>query len=121
MEFSISGAAKELGVSEVTVRRRLATGLLNGRKLRGKWIVSLSVDEQVDQVNEQSDQVDEQSDQVDDQVDEQSDQVQLLTGVVAMMTDQLQAKDQQIAELHRLMAQTALTASTTRPWWQFWK
>jgi len=46
-----------------------------------------------------------------------------ITSLEAQLTtkdDQLQSKDTQIGELHRLLAQTALSAAPARPWWKVW-
>ena len=110
MEYSIAGAAQALGVSQNTVRRRLADGLLSGYKVKGKWVITLP-----------------NQSQTDGQEPEQSEQATLDSAMVGMLQArvdaqdvQLAAKDTQIAELHRLMAQTALNAATARPWWRFW-
>ena len=47
---------------------------------------------------------------------------------IASLESQLLSKDEQlgvaanqIGELHRLLAQTALNAAPARPWWRFWR
>ncbi len=39
---------------------------------------------------------------------------------IESLETQLTAKDQQIDQLHHLLAQTALKEATTRPWWRIW-
>jgi len=41
MQYSINSAAKALGVSPNTVRRRLANGLLTGNKVGNQWVINV--------------------------------------------------------------------------------
>ena len=41
MQYSISDAAKALGVSPNTVRRRLTSGLLTGEKVGNQWVINV--------------------------------------------------------------------------------
>ena len=34
---------------------------------------------------------------------------------------QIEARERDVGELHRLLAQTALNAAPTRPWWKIWR
>jgi len=91
MDFTIAEAAARLGVSTNTIRRRLTSGVISGRKVGGKWVIPLA-DEP-----------------------ETGDQDQ--SGEVEWLREQLRTKDQQIDQLHQLLGQSALNASP-RPWWR---
>ena len=41
MQYSINDAAKALGVSPNTVRRRLTSGLLTGQKVGNQWVINV--------------------------------------------------------------------------------
>jgi len=100
MEYSVAGAAQALGVSKNTIRRRLAHGAISGRKVRGRWALLLSEDSPNNAQEVPS-----------------NDSGEL----VAVLMAQLAAKDLQIGELHRLLAQGALNAAPARSWWKFWR
>ena len=47
MQYSISDAAKALGVSPNTVRRRLTSGLLTGEKVGNQWVINVPDDAEI--------------------------------------------------------------------------
>ena len=102
-----------LGLSENPVRRRLHNGLLNGYQEdppNGKWSVELpeGVDAQETARQEGS----------------AHELVAVLREELMVRDKQLEAKDEQIRELHVLLqqAQAALPApKEDRLWWQFWR
>ena len=47
MQYSISDAAKALGVSPNTVRRRLTSGLLTGNKVGNQWVINVPDDAEI--------------------------------------------------------------------------
>jgi len=101
MQMTISQAADLLKVSNQTIRRRLLNGLLKGEKIptpQGhRWIVEVP-------------------DTQDTTAPEGG-----TSELVDILRSQLEHKDQQISELHRLLAQAALPPALTKAWWQFWK
>jgi transposase-like protein len=109
MEVTITEAARRLGISERTVRRRLHNGDLPGRQLATPqgfvWTVEMPDDVPSDQTNGKA----------------ADGELEALRELVAVLKDQVETKDQQIKELHVLLqqAQAALPAPRDhRPWWQ---
>ena len=47
MQYSINDAAKALGVSPNTVRRRLTSGLLTGNKVGNQWVINVPDDAEI--------------------------------------------------------------------------
>jgi len=47
MQYSINDAAKALGVSPNTVRRRLTNGLLTGNKVGNQWVINMPDDAEI--------------------------------------------------------------------------
>jgi transposase-like protein len=111
MQVTITEAARRLGISERTVRRRLHNGDLPGRQLATPqgfvWTVEMPDDTPNGQSNGKP-------------IDGEPE---ALRELVAVLKDQIETKDQQIKELHVLLqqAQAALPAPRDdRPWWRFW-
>jgi chromosome segregation ATPase len=125
-------AAHQLGVSVDTVRRRLQKGELKGQQQPRPsghiWLVEL--DEEVNQNSrlansladaEHSDQACLAACQAD--INRLEEMVAMLQAHIVTQGRELEAKNQQIQELHVLLqtAQAALPAPREgRPWWQFW-
>ena len=112
MEVTITEAARRLGISERTVRRRLHNGDLLGRQLATPqgfvWTVEMTDDVPNDQANGKA----------------ADGELEAFRELVAVLKDQVETKDQQIKELHVLLqqAQTALPAPRDhRSWWRFWQ
>ena len=102
-KLTIAQAADTLGVAQSTIRKRLRSGDLQGQKVKGaggfRWEVFVADDPTV-----------------------KSDTDDTNGGaLVQILRDELAEKNRQISELHRLLAQTALNAAPTRPWWAFWR
>ena len=112
MDVTITEAARRLGISERTVRRRLHTGDLMGSQMATPqgfvWTIDLPEDMTEDRANGHS----------------SSREVETLKEFVAVLNNQVDTKDQQIKELHILMqqVQAALPApkADNRSWWRFW-
>ena len=112
MDVTITEAARRLGISERTVRRRLHTGDLMGSQMATPqgfvWTIDLPEDMTEDRTNGHS----------------SSREVETLKEFVAVLNNQVDTKDQQIKELHILMqqVQAALPApqADSRSWWRFW-
>ena len=97
MQVSINEAADALHISTQTVRRRLAKGLIQGTKQETaqgfRWLIDIP------------------------------DNLQTLSrpignddnALIEVLREQLKEKDRQIGELHRLLAQTAVSESNTNP------
>jgi hypothetical protein len=116
--LTIKEAAERLGISEVTIRRRLRTGQLKGYQESpptGKWFIEVS-DDDVEQ-----DKVD--ADDYDDHLElvgALRDTITRQDEVIALLTHQLEAREREVQELHVLLqqAQTALPAAgDNRSWW----
>ena len=102
------------------VRKRVIRGTLMGYKDGGRWFVHMPDTVGTDSTNP--------TDSVPTPVVDGKELALAalearITSLEAQLTtkdDQLQSKDTQIGELHRLLAQTALSAAPARPWWRFW-
>ena len=97
MRVSINEASDALHISTQTVRRRLAKGLIQGTKQKtaqGCRLASGIPDNQqnLSRPNGNGD-----------------------NALLEVLRDQLKEKDRQIGELHRLLAQTAVSESNTDP------
>jgi excisionase family DNA binding protein len=107
MQVTIAEAAQLLGLSEKTVRRRVISGRLQATQMstyKGyTWMVEVP----------------------DDLVTPESGELQALRDRVAAQERELEAKNEQIRQLHILLqqAQAALPPpkGTQRPWWRFWQ
>jgi hypothetical protein len=135
-EVTVLEAARCLGISPDTVRRRISTGELKARKeINGKnftWWVELSDDlasvTQVIQegpppIHEQDRECPTASNVVDVQtlLDSQTSLIATLKGQVQAQQEELEARRREVQELHVLLqqAQAALPAARdSRPWWQ---
>jgi hypothetical protein len=126
---SISQAVTRLGVSEVTIRRRLRKGELKGQKLQTPqgyvWMVELPDDVPADIKNGSNGQGESLSELVAalrSQVEGQQELVDSLQAQVKAQQEELIAKNKQIEQLHVLLqqAQTALSAPREdhQPWWR---
>jgi len=108
MQVSITKAAAHLHISQQTVRRRLANGLLSGEKRETpqgyKWLVEVP-----DQDQEQR-----------QPTNDNNALVAALEARIAAQEHELGARRQEVDQLHRLLAAKALEGPENRPWWQFW-
>ena len=110
----IATAARTLGLTPDAVRKRLARGSLHGYKdERGFWHVTLDT-EPVTSGHDTAAQPDSDRNGADKTV-------LVLEETVAMLRSELDTKNVQISELHRLMAQAALPPAQSKPWWMFWR
>ncbi len=109
--LDITTAARTLGLTPDAVRKRLARGSLQGYKdERGFWHVTLDT-EPVTSGHDTAAQPGSDRNGADKTV-------LVLEETVAMLRSELDTKNVQISELHRLMAQAALPlARASRPWW----
>jgi len=116
MQVTIGEAAHHLRVSEHTIRRRVRSGELPGIQVATpqgfKWRVEVPEAE----VQEQA-----------PIIDGKELALAAMEARITSLEVQLLSKDEQlgvaanqIGELHRLLAQTALNAADRRPWWKIW-
>jgi hypothetical protein len=120
---TVPEAARRLGVTEDTVKRRLRKGELQGeRKARPQgytWMVELP-DEESETDSTVTGTV---SSPGDDTVDHRvsNGEIRRLEEMVSMLQHQLEVREREVQELHVLLqqAQAALSAPRdSRPWWQ---
>ena len=115
MNVNISVAAGHLGVSTETVRRRLRTGTLLGAKEKTaqgfRWVVTIP-----DTPPNNTPPSGEGTDNANGGA-----LVVELKARIDSLESQLTTRAGEIDQLHRLLAQTALNAAPTRPWWRFWR
>ena len=121
---SIKEAARRLDVSDLTIRRRLNSGELQGiQEPKGKshiWWVLMPEEETESEAKDQE-----------QEQDSSRGEVEALRDLVAVLKEQLDTKDKQletrareVQELHVLLqqAQAGLPAPRdNRPWWRFWE
>jgi chromosome segregation ATPase len=129
--LSIGQAVTRLGVSEVTIRRRLRKGELNGHKRQTPqgyvWLIELPDDVSEDNKNSDNGEGESLSELVAalrSQVEGQQELVDSLQAQVKVQQEELTAKNKQIEQLHVLLqqAQAALPAPRdSRSWWRFWQ
>ena len=116
--LTIKEAAERLGISEVTIRRRLRTGQLKGYQqspLTGKWFIEVS-DDDVEQGEVDTDEYDDSL----ELVGALRDTIKRQDEVIALLKHQLEAREREVQELHVLLqqSQTALPAAgDNRSWW----
>jgi len=113
MQSTISEAARRLGLSEKTVRRRLHNGELPGTQLSTPqgftWMVDLPEEVPSEDANGG------------DRGEDHSD----LRELVERLKEELGRKNTQIEQLHVLLQQQALALPAPKEnghsWWQFWR
>ena len=115
--MTIQGAAEFLGVSEITVRRKLKSGQLTGQQEEapnGRWWVEISEEKSNFGIG------------ISDSVQRDSnpdlhDPVQILKDQVANLQHHLDIREREVGELHVIIQQQALAlpppATLKRKWW----
>ncbi len=127
--LSISQAVTRLGVSEVTIRRRLRKGELKGQKRQTPqgyvWMIEVPDDISEDKKNgsnEEGESLSELVAALRSQVEGQQELVNSLQAQVKAQQEELTAKNKQIEQLHVLLqqAQAALPApkENRQSWWR---
>jgi hypothetical protein len=120
VQVTVPEAARMLGVSEHTVRRRLRSGDLQGHQVASvggfTWIVEVP-EERAEGSSAAADAAHTQA-----LLETQGNLISTLQDQVESLKGELAAKNQQISELHVLLqqAQAALPAPRGRPWWKWW-
>jgi len=107
-------ASQRLGITEDAIRKRIARGTLEGYKEDGRWWVQIPDNGQTLGTNGQSQ-------PETDRTDGKDIAIAAMEARIGSLETQLTAKDQQIDQLHHLLAQTALKEAPARPWWKIWK
>ena len=119
-------AAQCLSISPDTVRRRISNGTLKARKAENRqnftWRVELPDDLVAACLRKQEQPPTVQEDTVQALLDSQSALISTLQAQVQVHLQQLEAKDQQIQELHVLLreARELPAPKGERPWWKLW-
>ena len=115
--MTIQGAAEFLGVSEITVRRKLKSGQLTGQQEEapnGRWWVEISEEKSNFGIGK-PDTVQRDSNP------ELHDPVQILKDQVANLQHHLDIREREVGELHVIIQQQALAlpppATLKRKWW----
>ena len=106
--MTINETAKHYGVSANTIRRRIQNGLLMGNKVGNKWLINVA------SPNGASPNYPQQEPEPPTLVDQMQARIDSLEA-------QLTTRAGEIDQLHRLLAQTALKAAPSHPWWRFWR
>jgi len=110
-KVSVGEAARRLGVSTDTIRRRIGKGELTAHQEptpQGfRWEIELGPDDQPLNGHDGDNEL----------------LVTILRDQVQAQAEELDARRREISELHVLLqtAQTALTAPERRSWWRWWK
>jgi DeoR/GlpR family transcriptional regulator of sugar metabolism len=116
--LTIKEAAERLGISEVTIRRRLRTGQLKGYQESpptGKWFIEVSDDD----VGQDGVGADADDDSL-ELVDALRDMIKRQDEVIALLKHQLEAREREVQELHVLLQQFQMAlpaAGDNRSWW----
>ena len=115
--MTIQGAAEFLGVSEITVRRKLKSGQITGQQVEapnGRWWVEISEEKSNFGID------------IPDSVQSESnsalhDPVQILKDQVANLQHHLDIREREVGELHVIIQQQAFAlpppATVKRKWW----
>jgi hypothetical protein len=121
VKVTVPEAARMLGVSEHTIRRRLRSGDLQGRQVASvggfTWMVEVPEELQVENADSREmTAMKALVSRLEAQIEAQQEQL----GVFA---SQLASKDRQIEQLHVLLqqAQAALPPPRGKPWWKLWR
>jgi len=106
-KVGIAEAARTLGISQDTVRKRLRAGELGGERVKGpggfRWVLDLDGLEPEAPSNHTSPEL-----------------VKVLSEQVLDLRAQLDARTREISELHQLLAARSLNSGRDRPWWKLW-
>jgi excisionase family DNA binding protein len=111
MEMTIKEAARHLNVSEQTIRRKLASGVISGTKERHRWKVT-----------------------IDDKGPAAEGADPVSQSEILWLREQLETRTREVAELHQLLAAHSLNPgppapepepppylAPSTPWWAFWR
>jgi len=124
-EATISEAAQLLSLSPATIKRRLQRGDLKGRQISRPqgflWLVEI---EQQNHINTPPTTRSSKGNSDDTSNGHSTPDAWVFNTMearIASLETQLATKDQQIDQLHHLLAQTALKEASARPWWKIWR
>jgi len=123
--LSIPEAVHTLGLSQDTIRKRLRSGDLQGQKVKGaggfRWEVFVADGPTVKGVTQDGNHANVTDDGNHDDDANGGALVVELKARVNNLEEQLTIRAGEIDQLHRLLAQTALNAAPSHPWWRFWR
>jgi excisionase family DNA binding protein len=111
MELSINDAAKALGVSPNTVRRRLTSGLIHGYKVGNQWLINLP--DEAETAPNQPMATDKEALAIDNEL------VKQLRADLANSNDRITFLEGHISQLTNAL-NPAPAALKSRPWWRPW-
>lgn len=118
-KLNIEQASLHLGIAQASLRRKLNTGEITGTREPHaggfRWMVDLPVDFAPDAPPTPPTSTPPPGEGSGDGM--LMDQMQAR---IDSLEAQLTTRAGEIDQLHRLMAQTALSAAPARPWWRFW-
>jgi len=112
-------AAQAFGISLDALRKRIARGTIEATKEAGRWYVQ-GPDNQPATDRPPTGQPDNSPQAAQDQVDGKELAIAAMEARITSLERQLEAREREVGQLHHLLAQTALNAASTRPWWRFW-
>jgi len=111
-ELTVAEASQILGLSAATIKRRLVSGELTGRReprpQGTRWLVEIDTDRI--KVNQQV---------INSSVNGDSTGAGELT-IIAWLQEELTARRREVQELHTLLAQQTALNAGRRPWWKLW-
>lgn len=111
MQMTIVEAAAALDVSTNTIRRRLTNGLLTGEKnAAGKWLVEVDKPPKTSETENLKNRRSLPNPEL----------IAALESRITAQENELQARKQEIQQLHTLLAAHSLGPGQHR-WWQFWR
>lgn len=117
-EVTISQAAQLLGISQATIKRRLARGEMAGhqepRPQGFRWLIEIDMD----RINHQN--TTHPSDGNSTGTTEPTALVTTLQAQIQAQGEELESRRREVAELHQLLAQQTALNAGKRPWWKFW-
>jgi len=113
MEMTIQEAALHLDVSVNTIRRRLTTGLLVGKKVANRWVINIMTTTENPEIEfRPSRSVRETHYQA---------EIDWLKELLEAQRIDLASRTKEISELHQLLAAHSLNAGQRKSWWAFWR
>ena len=115
--LDIHEAAKVLDVSPEALRKRITRGTIKAVKKGGHWYVQIE-DNHPDGVRTEA--RSSQDDHRDKDLALAAMEARSLEAQLSSKDRQIEAREREVGELHRLLAQTALNAAPARPWWKLW-
>lgn len=135
---SLEEAIEVFGLSRSSVLRRLKSGALSGRKVRGKWLIDIPIDrpvgandstigitDTVDTLSAQLTQSKRQLDEVTRERDTLTAQLNDTQHIIVKLEGEIEyfktALAMALSNQQKLLTNHSVTVSYKRPWWKFWE